>query len=313
VHGNVFRKPMFCELLVVSVGSGMQILGMSVVILLFALLGITSPEYRGGLLQSMVLLFMLMAVVAGYVSVRLYGVFQGKDWKKVMLMTGLLYPGIFFAFFFTLNLFIWGQKSSGAVPFTTMFTLLGLWFGISMQFVYLGSYLGRKRAPIELPVRVNPLPREIPQQPWFFRPGFTALVGGSLPFCAVFTELFFIMSSVWQHQFYYIFGFLALVLVILIVTCAELSIGLTYFQLTGEDYWWWWRSFCNTGSSGVYVFIQSITYFWFRLSIDKTTSMILYFGYMLMASIAFSLLTGSIGTLSSFLFVKAIYSSVKVD
>ena len=54
-------------------------------------------------------------------------------------------------------------------------------------------------------------------------------VGGVLPFGAVFTELFFIMylgwafevvmawvctlqrSSLWQHQFYYLFGFLALV------------------------------------------------------------------------------------------------------
>ena len=35
----------------------------------------------------------------------------------------LLYPGITFVIFLVLN-FIWGQASSGAVPFGTMFALL---------------------------------------------------------------------------------------------------------------------------------------------------------------------------------------------
>merc|ERR1712187_920126 len=69
-----------------------------------------------------------------------------------------------------------------------------------------------------------------------------------------------IMSSLWQHQFYYLFGFLALVLCILIVTCAEISIALTYFQLTSEDYNWWWRSFFSSASSAIYVFLYSILY-----------------------------------------------------
>merc|ERR1712050_503805 len=120
---------------------------------------------------------------------------------------------------------------------------------------FLGAYFGFRKPNIELPVRTNQVPRQIPEQPWFVQPVFTALVGGVLPFGAVFTELFFIMSSLWQHQFYYLFGFLALVLVILIVTCAEISIVLTYFHLTSEDYNWWWQSFCSSGSSAIYLFL----------------------------------------------------------
>jgi len=313
VHGDVFRKPRFSKLLAVSVGSGVQILGMSVVTLIFALLGFLSPAHRGGLLQSMMLLFTFMGVFAGYSSARLYKVFQGEEWKTTTLMTALLYPGIFFTIFFVLNLLIWGQKSSGAVPFTTMFALLVLWFGISVPLVFLGSYFGFRKTPIELPVRINQIPRQIPQQPWFIQPMFTLLVGGILPFGAVFTELFFIMSSLWQHQFYYLFGFLALVLLILMVTCAEISIALVYFQLTCEDYTWWWRSFLSSGSSAIYVFAYSMLYFSSRLKIEKPVSTLLYFGYMLIISIVFFLLTGSIGMIASFYFIKAIYSSVKID
>merc|ERR1712176_1040296 len=280
VHGDVFRKPSHSKLLAASVGSGMQILGMSVVVLIFALLGFLSPAHRGGLLQSVMLLFTFMGVLAGYTSARLYKVFNGDDWKMATMMTAFLYPGIVFVIFFVLNLLIWGQKSSGAVPFTTMFALLVLWFGISVPLVFLGSYFGFRKPPIELPVRTNPVPRQIPVQPWFIQPVFTAIVGGVLPFGAVFTELFFIMSSLWQHQFYYLFGFLALVLVILIVTCAEISIALTYFQLTSEDYHWWWRSFFSSGTSSVYVFLYSCLYFSTRLQIEKPVSVVLYFGYM---------------------------------
>merc|ERR1712224_663294 len=213
------------------------------------------------------LLFTFMGVPGGYASARFYKLF-GEEWKEATLMTAFMYPGAIFGIFFFLNLLIWGQASAGSVPFATMFALLVLWFGISVPLVFLGSYLGFRKPAIELPVRTNQMPREIPAQPWYMKPIFTSMMGGVLPFGAVFTELFFIMSSIWQHQIYYMFGFLVLVLVILIITCAEISIALTYFQLTAEDHRWWWRSFLAPGFSGAYVFLYSWLYFNQRLQIE---------------------------------------------
>jgi len=313
VHGDVFRRPVFSRLLAVSVGSGVQILGMSVVTLLFALFGFLSPAHRGGLLQSVMILFTFMGAAAGFASARLYKIYGGEDWKTTTLLTAFFYPGLFFIVFFILNLFIWEQKSSGAVPFITMFAVLVLWFGISVPLTFLGFRFGFRMDAIELPVKTNEIPRQIPTQPWFANKYFSCLTGGVLPFGAVFTELFFIMSSLWHHQFYYLFGFLALVLVILVITCAEISIALTYFQLTSENYHWWWRAFFTCGSSSVYVFAYSILYFYTRLSIDKFVPTLLYFGYMFIISLLFFLLTGSIGLIATFYFVRAIYGSIKID
>merc|ERR1740136_429148 len=94
------------------------------------------------------------------------------------------------------NLFIWGEKSSGAVPFGTMFALLVLWFGISVPLAFAGSYLGYKREAIEYPTKTNLIPRAIPEQAWYMQHVFAILVGGVLPFGAVFIELFFILSSI---------------------------------------------------------------------------------------------------------------------
>jgi transmembrane 9 superfamily protein 2/4 len=313
VHGDVFRKPAFSKVLVACLGCGTQLLGMAIVTLVFAALGFLSPAHRGGLLQSTLLLFTFMGVPGGYTSARFFKLWQGEGWKEATLMTALLFPGACFVIFFVLNLLIWGQASAGSVPFATMFALLVLWFGISVPLVFLGAYMGYRKPAIEVPVRTNQMPREIPLQLWYMKPVFTAAIGGVLPFGAVFTELFFIMSSIWQHQIYYMFGFLVLVLIILIVTCAEISIALTYFQLTAEDYHWWWRSFLCSGSSGVYVFLYSWLYFLMKLQIDKAVSILLYFGYMFVMSMVFSLVTGTIGMCSTFIFIKKIYGSIKVD
>jgi len=313
VHGDVFRKPPHSKPLAVAVGSGIQLLVCAAVTLIFSAAGFLSPVHRGSILQGMLLLFTFAGILAGYVSAKFYKMWKGEDWKKTTLLTAFLYPGTVFCIFFVLNLFIWGTQSSGAVPFTTMFALLVLWFGISVPLVFLGAFFGYKNKPIALPVRTNQIPRQIPEQPWYIGGVFSSFVGGVLPFGAVFTELFFIMSSIWQHQFYYLFGFLMLVIVILVVTCAEISITLTYFQLTNENYHWFWRSFFASASSAVYVFLYSCLYYYTRMQIGHYVGALLYFGYMFVISYTFALLTGSIGFCATFFFVRRIYGSIKID
>ncbi|XP_022134964.1 transmembrane 9 superfamily member 8-like [Momordica charantia] len=313
VHGDVFRAPLQSDLLCVYVGTGVQFFGMSLVTIIFAALGFLSPSNRGGLMTAMLLLWVFMGLFAGYSSSRLYRMFKGTEWKKISLKTAVTFPATIFSIFFVLNALIWGEKSSGAVPFGTMFALVFLWFCISVPLVFVGGYVGFKKPTIEDPVKTNKIPRQIPEQAWYMNPTFSVLIGGILPFGAVFIELFFILTSIWLHQFYYIFGFLFIVFLILIVTCAEITVVLCYFQLCSEDYHWWWRSYLTSGSSALYLFLYAAFYFFTKLEITKPVSGILYFGYMLIGSYAFFVLTGTIGFYACFWFTRLIYSSVKID
>ena len=61
-------------------------------------------------------------------------------------------------------------------------------------------------------------------------------------------------------------------LLILVVTCAEISIVMAYFQLCSEDYNWWWRAFLTSGSSALYLFAYAIVYFTCVLGWEAATS-----------------------------------------
>jgi transmembrane 9 superfamily member 2/4 len=313
IHGDVFRPPQYSGLLAVLVGSGAQILCMTAVTLVFALAGFLSPANRGGLLTALLTLWVFASSVCGYWSARIYSGMGGTNKKSVTLGSAFLFSGTNFVVFFAINFLLWVSGSSGAIPFLTLLLLLVMWFGISVPLNVVGAFVGYKQKPYEYPCRTNQIPREIPKTSTV-PPLLFSVFAGILPFGVVFMELVFTLNSIWQNEIFYFFGFMVAVFLILAITCAELSVVMTYLTLCKEDFHHWWRSFITSGSSGLYVFGYSMVFLFTQPGLEGVhiVSTLVYSGYMLLAAFAFSLMTGCIGYAASTLFVRKLYNSVHI-
>jgi transmembrane 9 superfamily protein 2/4 len=268
----------------------------------FAAVGFLSPANRGSLMIALLLLFLLFGIVAGYFTARTHKAFGGTQWQRVTLITALAFPGFIFSVLLILNGAVATTGSANTVSMASMLTVLALWLLLSVPLVFAGAFYGFKADKLDFPTRVSTLPRAIPPQPWYLATPLVMAVGGILPFGTVFVELFFILTSLWMDQYYYVFGFLLLVWLLLVITCAEISIVLTYFALCAEDYKWWWRSALVPAASGCYLYAYCVYYFLVNLNMEGRVPQMLYFGYMGLVALAFSFVTGVTGYMASLFF-----------
>ncbi|KAF7191062.1 Transmembrane 9 superfamily member 7 [Pseudocercospora fuligena] len=316
VHADVFRQPAYGHLLAPLVGSGMQLVVMSVGLVALSCFGILNPSFRGGFISVGFALFIIAGSFSGYFSARVYKTFGGSNWKHNAVVTATLFPGLLFLTIFILNLFVWAQASSTAIPLGTLFGLVALWLLIQLPLVYVGSWYGFVKAgSYTHPIRATTVPRQIPQQAWYSRSMQAILVAGLIPFAVIFIELLFVFRSLWQDKsgYYYVFGFLAVVSTILILAVMETTIIAVYVQLCSENYHWWWQSFFVGGSSSIWIFLYCVYYYANHLHITGLVSTMLFFSYSFLACLVYGLLTGTIGFLTAYAFVRRIYGAIKVD
>ena len=69
----------------------------------------------------------------------------------------------------------------------------------------------------------------------------------SLYYSSISVELYYIFATVWGREVYTLYGIVLIVFLILISVTACISIALTYFRLSAEDYRWWWHSVLTAG------------------------------------------------------------------
>lgn len=310
LHSDVFRAPQYGYLLAPLVGSGMQLLFMATGLVTLSAFGFLNPSFRGGFISVGVGLFVFAGVFSGYFSARVFKSFDGKDYRKNAVVTALLFPGLMFGLVFLLNLFVWAQASSTAIPFGSLVLIVVLWLCFQLPLVFVGAYYGFEKAGgWQHPTKPTAIPRQLPNQAWYSKSIQAILLAGLIPFAVIFIELLFVFQSLWQNKsgFYYMFGFLGVVSLILVITIAEVTVVTIYIQLCSENYHWWWQSFFVGGSSAIWVFAYSVWYYLFKLHISGFVSSLLFFAYTFIACCVYGLLTGTIGFLSAYAFMRRIY------
>lgn len=81
----------------------------------------------------------------------------------IKIFFNILYRLLFLMLFF-LNFWLWIYHSPSAISPSVFFGLFFLWLIISVPLTFFGSFIGFKNQIIQSPVKINHIPRFIPQQ-----------------------------------------------------------------------------------------------------------------------------------------------------
>lgn len=314
ISGDVFRVPPYPMLLSAMLGMGAQLLSLILVLLSMSALGTFYPYTRGAMHSAFIALFAMTAIIAGFVSSRTYKMLGGEVWVWNIIMTGSLFAGPLFVVALFCNTVALSNESSQALPFVTIVKVFLLWALVSLPLTIVGGIVGRRMTDKwEPPCRQTKIPREIPSIPFYRQGPVQLVVAGFLPFSAIYIELHYIFASVWGYKLYTLYGVLFLVFLILLVVTSFITIALTYFQLAVEDHRWWWRSMFSGGASGVFVYIYCFFYYFHRSEMYGFMQASFFFGYMAFTCYAFTVMMGTVGFYSAFVFVRNIYQAIKSD
>eukprot|EP01071_Lankesteria_metandrocarpae_P004273 Lankesteria_metandrocarpae@DN3458_c0_g1_i1.p1 len=312
VHGDVFRRPHRLLVFSTIVGTGCHIAATGFVVGLLALFN-SYYSKRGMTTTALLLTFVALQFVngiAGGFTFRLYG---GKGWRKAMLGQLLAMPLLALLLFGCTWIVASSYNSSIAVPLPRVLLFVLLLIFVCMPLQLIGTRWGRFIAGrVSFPCRVHQLKRPLPPKPRSFFP-LTVSTAGLVPFGCVFVETYFLFQSIWSHnKFYFVYGFLLVILLLYSCILVCVSITCTYVLLNAEDYRWAWLSVTCSAASAVYVFLYSVHYY-ATSSMDGLLQSVQFFCSSIFMCAGLGLFSSAIGFFGALRFVLLIYRNVKSD
>ena len=329
VHGDVFRAPAYLPVFSALLGTGWQLVVLTLGVIVYAVLGplhgAAVHEERGEVLHAIIICYSLSSIVAGYQSgkfYKLYSISQTRRntsttmWQATMGLTVLLLPTVTVFIMTLLNAVSLVYGTIQTIPFMILLKLFLLWIFVSVPLTVVGTLLGRHTMQPKnpFPCRVNAIPRPIPEQvPWYGTPQGLVPLAGLLSFGSIFIELYYVLTSLWNYKFYHVYGFLLGVYAILTIVVGMTSIIVVYFLLNAENWLWQWTAFASGASTAGYVFLYGIYYYLFKTQMNGLLQTMFYFGYMALIAVHLGVLCGTLGHAAASKFVRAIFQNVKVD
>jgi len=313
VHGDIFRRPPHCAILSTLLGSGIQLIILAFIIIIYTMLRDLYLE-QATILSSIIFIYAITSMIGGYYSGSFFAKYGGRSWIKNMFLTSCLFPFIIGGVTLIINFIAIYYQSSRAIPFGSMMTIFAIWLFVIFPLTLFGTIIGRNFAGNpNNPCRVNLIPRPIPERPFYYRPLTLILLSGILPFASILIEIFFLYSSFWAYKIYSVYGVMLIILLILCILTACVSIISTFLLLNAEDHRWPWTSFFSGASTVIYILLFSLYYFFKKTKMHGLFQIVFYFGNTGIICLLLTSILGTIGYTASNWFVRKIYTNVKID
>ena len=313
LHGDVFRPPRHIHTLSILSGAGIHL---GIGSLIYASINYFFDFYKGrdSLLSLGFLIFILSSPFSGLFSVSFGRAFGITKWLRIAFGSGFAIPSLLSGIVLCTTTLAYLINPSQAVPIIYLIFGALLIFLIILPLSGFGGYLALKFKWFEgNKCNFSLIPKTVPKLPLYLKWPIICLIIGSLCSTSIFIEVYYILTSIWQYKLFYVWGYLFIVILLVISVSATSTILLIYLLLQNEEYRWQWISFIAPSTTGIFVFIYSIYFYWTKTNIYGFFQIAYYVLYSGAFSVLIGLICGGVGFLSSNLFVHKIFKNLKID
>ncbi len=129
---DVFRAPTRSLWFCAVIGTGTQLLVLSVSVLLLSLIGLFYPGNGGNIVCSIIAAYCATAGINGHVAAQRYHQWGGTKWANLAVATASLFTVPFFAIFLTVNGIAWHYRSSMALPLQHIVAIFALFVLVTL-------------------------------------------------------------------------------------------------------------------------------------------------------------------------------------
>ncbi|KAK1419781.1 hypothetical protein QVD17_29112 [Tagetes erecta] len=242
IRGNVFRFPKHKSLFAATLGSGTQLLVLTIAILVLGANDVFQRHLPGVFVNALAVVYALTSVVSGYTSTSFYHQLQGTKWIKSILLTAGLFFGPLFVTFVVNNTVAFSYGSTTSLPMSEIIKFTLLWIFLALPLLILGAIIGKNSvSDFQAPCRTAKCPKEVPQLRWYKGVLPQMVLAGFFPFSVIIIQIYDMLNAVFGYSTCTSYDSMLITLFLLLITTALVSVMMTYFQLADEDHEWWWR------------------------------------------------------------------------
>lgn len=303
MRGDIFRKPKYLSLLCSLTGLGLQ------VFLASFFTSFMTYNSSTTVIHAFLFYFLFFSLFEGILSVRLFKLSDGADWRTLIFYNIFLAPIAFIVIFSIGQLSTFKYLSSNRLTFSNFMKIVCA-ISIDMFLSLIGSIVSLTMKVPQLPFKVNLIPKQHVKQPFYLK-GFTRIsIIGVFVFLNVGLSFDLILNMIYGLNTIYVSPVLPFELILLLFLCSfSSSLFFLYICVKRESYNWWWCTFLGPAFCGVCYICVAIVFF-FVNEIGDLTSFVLFLATNSLIGVAFASAAGFCGFWSCFLFLRLLYGSL---
>lgn len=279
--------------------------------LIFSVFGIFNSN---SLTKNLFFAFILSSFFSGFGTISTSITFDTKGFLKLSFLSITFLSSIILLYLIANSIVLFFNRSCYAIHLSSFILIFCSFLCPSLLEAIFGGFIAKKFQAFFNPVcEVSKIPKAQKSLPIYLKNIFLVFFIGLILSTPLMSELYFFLTSLTQNLHFPTFSYFALSFASFSILSFGYGMLIVFLRLQNENYSWHWISFLAPAASGIFLFIFSLFFYVQKVSPHSSESFELFCFWVGLISIVGGLSAGCCGYSGANIFVRILYSNLKID